>query len=95
MIVKNDLYDYKNRMIFQDSSGFKFSLDSILLAEFAKNIKNKSNVLDMCSGNCVVPLILSTYNDANYVAFEIQKEIYNLGVKSIEYNKIKVMFLIL
>ena len=36
--VKNDLFDYKNRYIMQMKDGFKFSLDSLLLAEFV-NIK--------------------------------------------------------
>ena len=35
-IVKNDLFDYKNRYIWQIQDGFKFSLDSILLAEYTK-----------------------------------------------------------
>ena len=88
MIVKNDLFDYKNRYIFQDNEGFKFSLDSILLAEFAKFKESNKQVLDACSGNCAIPLIMSTYNDSHYDAFEIQKEVYELGKKSIEYNKL-------
>ena len=32
----NDLFDYPNRYIYQNHEGFKFSLDSILLAEFVK-----------------------------------------------------------
>lgn len=52
--VKNDLFDYKNRYIMQMKDGFKFSLDSLLLAEFV-NIKkdDKKNiryVYGKCSG---------------------------------------------
>ncbi len=88
MIVKNDLYDYKNRYIFQDSEGFKFSLDSILIAEFAKFKQSNKEVLDACTGNCAIPLIMSCYNNSHYTGFEIQKEIYELGKQSIEYNKL-------
>ena len=88
MIVKNDLYDYKNRYIFQDDEGFKFSLDSILLAEFASFKGNSKKVLDLCTGNCAIPLIMSTYNQSKYYGFEIQKDIYELGIKSIELNKL-------
>ena len=31
LLVKNDLFDYKNRYIMQFENAFKFSLDSLLL----------------------------------------------------------------
>ena len=88
-IVKNDLFDYKNRYIYQDSNGFKFSLDSILLAEFANVIGNNKLVLDLCSGNAAIPLILSTKTRAKIYGFEIQKEIFDLGKKSIIENHLE------
>ncbi len=84
-IVKNDLFDYKNRYIYQDKEGFKFSLDSILIAEYA-HVKDNLKILDMCSGNAVIPLIISTKTKDNIVAFEIQKEIAALAKKSVELN---------
>ena len=59
LLVKNDLFDYKNRYIMQFENAFKFSLDSLLLAEFVSVKKTDKNVLDMCTGNAPVPLILS------------------------------------
>ena len=94
MIVKNDLFDYKNRYIFQNEDGFKFSLDSILLAEFSSFTEDNKKVLDMCSGNCSVPLIMSCYNNSDYIGFEIQKAVYELGIQSIEYNKLNNIRLI-
>ena len=41
--VKNDLFDYHNRYIWQGADGFKFSVDSILLAEFVK-VKDNLNI---------------------------------------------------
>lgn len=88
LIVKNDLYDYKNRYIYQEKNGFKFSLDSLLLAEFV-NINNKNyKILDMCTGNAVIPLVLSTYNNSHIVGVEIQPEIANLAKMSVEDNKL-------
>lgn len=89
MVVKNDLFDYKNRYIFQDEEGFKFSLDSILLAEFSKTTTDGLNILDMCAGNMAVPLIMSTYSKSNFYGFEIQREIYFLGNNSIIENKLQ------
>lgn len=88
MLVKNDLYDYENRYIYQDSDFFKFSLDSILLAEFVST-KDNQMILDMCSGNMAVPLILSKYTSSNIVGFEIQESVYKLGEKSIEINDLE------
>lgn len=87
MIIKNDLFDYKNRYIFQETAGFKFSLDSILLAEFVKIPKKEVFILDMCTGNAPVPLILSTKTNNPIIGFEIQKDIYALAQKSVDYNK--------
>lgn len=88
MIVKNDLFDYKNRYIFQDSDFFKFSLDSILLSEYV-NVKNSNSIiLDMCAGNMAIPLILSTKFQNKIYGFEIQSNIFNLGKLSIEENRL-------
>lgn len=88
MLVKNDLFDYEDRYIYQDSDYFKFSVDSILLAEYVY-LKNVNKILDMCAGNMAVPLILSKYTDANITGFEIQNNVYNLGIKSIELNNLE------
>ena len=85
--VKNDLFDYENRYIYQYEQGFKFSLDSILLAEYVSNFKNK-NILDLCTGNCVIPLILTTKYPCQIDAIEIQKEVFELAKESITLNKL-------
>ena len=86
--VLNDLFDYDYK-IYQNEEFFKFSIDSILLAEIVRIKKNKNKVLDLCSGNCPVPLILDTkFPNLEIKAIELQKEIYDLGKKSLEYNNI-------
>lgn len=87
MKVINDLYDYENYKIVQDSEVFKFSLDSILLAEFVGKLDSSSKILDVCTGNSVVPLILSYYFPNEIVGFEIQKYIAELAKESITLNK--------
>ena len=88
MIVKNDLFDYKNRYIWQIDGGFKFSLDSILLAEYVK-VRNNLSILDMCTGNAPIPLFLSTKTKGNIIGVEIQKEVYNLAFKSVKINNLE------
>jgi tRNA1(Val) A37 N6-methylase TrmN6 len=88
MKVINDLFDYENYKIVQDSNKFKFSLDSILLAEFVDNVDNKANILDLCTGNAVVPLILSYYYSNLITGFEIQESIYNNAIESVKINNV-------
>ena len=86
--VKNDLFDYENRYIYQLNKGFKFSLDSILLAEYV-NLKNKFNlIVDFGTGNAPIPLILSTKSGVKIVGIEIQKKIYDLALKSVNFNNL-------
>lgn len=88
MIVLNDLYDYGLK-IYQDSEKFKFSLDSLLLAEFVDIKKSDRKILDFCSGNAPLPLILAKKFNKEITGIEIQKEIYDLALKSIAYNKLE------
>ena len=53
-IVLNDLFDYGLK-IYQIPGLFKFSLDSILLAEYVKLNSKKNNILDLCTGNGAIP----------------------------------------
>ena len=89
-IELNDLYDYGMK-IYQNNAYFKFSVDSVLLAEFVKVRKNTKNVLDLCSGNAPIPLILSNKFGNKLVidAYELQSEIYELGKMSIKINNVK------
>ena len=88
----NDLYDYGYKIV-QNSDYFKFSLDSMLLANFVGINMSDSKLLDFCTGNCPIPIILSN-SIKNIVAFEVQKEIYELGDESLKLNNINTVRLI-
>ena len=84
----NYLLGYKNLKIYQDTEMFNFSLDSVLLPNFVTINKNCKNILDIGSGNAVIPLILTTKTDAHITGVEIQKESYELGIESINLNNL-------
>ena len=88
----NDLYDYGYKIV-QKSDYFKFSLDSMLLANFVNINMADNKLLDFCTGNCPIPIILSN-SIKNIVAFEVQKEIYELGDESLTLNNINNVKLI-
>lgn len=86
MQIINDVVG-KNLKIYQDNNFFKFSLESVLLPNFV-NVKLKDKlILDLCTGNAPIPLILSTKTKATIYGVELQEEIYNLALKSIELNE--------
>jgi tRNA1(Val) A37 N6-methylase TrmN6 len=87
-IVLNDLFDY-GLYIYQYDDKFKFSLDSILLAEFVELKQSVRTIVDFCTGNAPVPLILSTKTKARIYGFELQEKIYRLAKMSVMENKLE------
>lgn len=94
MIVLNDLLGY-NLKIYQDTEAFNFSIDSVLIARFLlENISNNNEILDIGTGNAVIPLIIQTEIKNQIIAFEIQKESYELAKENVSYNKVETVNLI-
>lgn len=94
MIVLNDLLGY-NLKIYQDTEAFNFSIDSVLIARFLlENISNDNEILDIGTGNAVIPLIIQTEIKNQIIAFEIQKESYELAKENVSYNKVETVNLI-
>ena len=85
MEVVNDLLNYDNIKIVQNSDWFSFSLDSVLLANFV-HVNNKMRIMDFCCGNAPIPLILSTKTNSKITGVEIQKEVFSLAIKSVRLN---------
>ena len=86
MEVLNDILGYKNRKIFQDNDCFSFSLDSVMLANFATIRLRDKLIVDLGCGNGVIPLILSLRTDKKIFGVEIQKKMANMANKSIDIN---------
>lgn len=89
MEIVNSLLNYKDLKIVQNTDWFNFSLDSVLLANFVSINKNTNKIIDFCTGNGPIPLMLSTKSNAKIIGVELQKEIYELAKKSIEINNLQ------
>ena len=89
MKVLNDLVGYKNLSIYQNPDWFSFSLDSVLLPNFVTLNKNIKIVMDLCCGNAPIPLILSTKTSAKIIGVELQKDVFELALDSVKYNKLE------
>ena len=82
----NDLLEINNMKIYQNDDWFKFSLESVLLPNFVTINLRCKKIIDLCTGNAPIPLILSTKTKAEIVGVEIQEDVYKLGKKSIKLN---------
>ncbi len=88
MKVKNRLLNFRDMIIYQDNDYFLFSLDSVLLANFVTLKLTDKKIIDLCSGNGPVPMLMSFRTKARIFGVEIQKYIYELGKQSIIENKL-------
>ena len=86
MEVINDLLGYPGLKIVQNPEMFSFSIDSMILGYFATINKKTRKIIDLCTGNAPIPLYLTLRTDAHITGIEIQKRVYELGVKSVKMN---------
>ena len=54
-----DDLEYKGLKIIQNENYFCFGIDSILLSDFAKDLKKDSNILDIGTGTGIISILLS------------------------------------
>lgn len=76
----------ENMRIIQSSETFSFSVDALLLANFVKINKRDNRIMDLCSGNGIIPLILSSRAAKPIDAVEIQSLLADMAERSIEMN---------
>jgi len=75
--------------IIQKKEGFRFGVDAVLLANFAK-VKKNNSVVDLCSGTGIIPFILAGKTEAKYVTgIELQKEFVEMAMRTSKYNKLE------
>lgn len=75
--------------IFQAKKGYRFSLDAVLLAHFPE-LKGVQQVVDIGTGNGVIPLILSQRGSLFKIdGIEIQENMVIRATKSIILNKMQ------
>lgn len=88
-----DDLEYNNLKIIQKKDGFCFGIDSILLSDFAKEIKNNSTVLDLGTGTGIISILLCEKTKLKkIIGIEVQKEISEIAKKNIKLNKLENKF---
>ncbi|WP_248563345.1 tRNA1(Val) (adenine(37)-N6)-methyltransferase [Niallia sp. NCCP-28] len=91
-LMGDERLDYllgENLKIIQSPSVFSFSLDAVLLANFVSVPMKRGSLVDLCSGNGVIPLFLSLRTKGTILGVEIQERLYNMANRSIAYNQLE------
>ena len=88
-----DDLEFKNLKIIQNKDGFCFGIDSVLLSDFAKNIKKCSTVLDLGTGTGIIPILLCGKTKLKKVTgIEVQEDVAKMAQKSIKLNNLEDKF---
>ncbi len=75
--------------IIQDTDGFCFGTDSVLLSDFA-TAKHNQNVVDLCTGNGIIPILLCAKTRVKHITgIEIQCKPFELAEKNRSLNNLE------
>lgn len=87
----HELLGYERIKIIQRDDMLRFSLDSMLLADFVDTSKTKETdlVVDLGTGNGPIPLFLSLKTRAKIFGVDIQSDVCALARKSVELNNLE------
>lgn len=76
--------------IIQNTKEFCFGIDSVLLSDFAKNAKKQKRIVDLCTGNGIIAILLSAKTNSNDITgVEIQDYSAELANRSILLNRLE------
>ena len=85
-----DDLEYKGLKIIQNTEGFCFGIDAVLLSDFAKDIRNNSKVIDLGTGTGILPILLSAKTNLSKIyGIEIQPEVAEMAKRSVELNNLE------
>lgn len=82
-LIKNGL------MIIQKADSFCFALDAVLLANFV-TIRPREKIVDLGTGNGVIPLLLAAReSEITVTGIDIQEELIERARRSVSYNHLE------
>ena len=88
-----DDLEYKGLKIIQNKDGFCFGVDSVLLSDYAKNIKKNSKVVDIGTGTGIISLLLCKKTELSKIyGIEIQEDVAEMANRSIILNNLEHKF---
>lgn len=75
--------------LIQKKDSFRFGVDAVLISDFA-DIKSNDKIVEFGSGTGIIPILLCAKKSFLHIdAIEIQDEMANMAIRSIELNKMQ------
>ncbi len=75
--------------LIQDPKSFCFGMDAVLISHFTQ-LRRNERVMDLCTGNGVIPILLAGKNSSNaFVGLEIQEEAFRRALRSVRMNNLE------
>ncbi|MBP3284275.1 MAG: tRNA1(Val) (adenine(37)-N6)-methyltransferase [Clostridia bacterium] len=75
--------------LIQDTDMFCFGIDAVMLANFV-NCKKGAKIIDLCTGNGVIPILLSEKVPAEEIlGVEIQPKVAELAEENVKLNRLE------
>ena len=85
-----DDLEYKDLKIIQNEKGFCFGIDSVLISDFARDVKSNSIGVDLGTGTGIIGILLAAKtNLRKIIGIEVQKEVADMAKRSVEINKLQ------
>ena len=85
-----DDLEYNNLKIIQNKKGFCFGIDSVLITDFAREIKQGSLGVDLGTGTGIISILLATKTKlSKIIGIEIQKDIADMASRSVKLNSLE------
>lgn len=90
-LVGDERLDYlfmdQSMQIIQSPTVFSYSIDAVLLARFASIPLTRGKIIDLCTGNGVIPLLISKNTQVPIVGVEIQERLFDMASRSVKHNQ--------
>jgi len=84
-----DFLNHKGMQIIQRNDYLNFSIDSVLVSNFITINKNRKKIMDLGTGNGVIPMLLSRRTNAHITGIEIQDISVDLAKRNVNLNNLE------
>ena len=85
-----DDLEFNGLKIIQNKNGFCFGIDSVLLSDFAKNMRKNTKLIDLGTGTGIINIFLSGKTTAKeLVGVEVQEEVADMAKRSVKLNGVE------
>lgn len=85
-----DDLEYKDLKIIQNEKGFCFGIDSVLISDFARDVKSNSVGVDLGTGTGIISILLAAKTKLQkIIGVEVQNEVADMAMRSVKLNNLE------